>query len=478
MPEETRDAERRIHGLANSALTARKDATASALAASREAWTKAAELQREGARSHVAQRIAGLGRQDGRPDQASHRDGGRCEQDGIAKAAKIGRETVLPELGRTGAKVRERTRPERLEQDYREFLIWLHENVLDYAIETLFFVPTKGRVALEGLTVRGGNRASGHDYRPSPYFVFEWALSAVDEDFSRFSFVDYGAGKGRVLLLASQHPFTAVGGIEFAEELHDDATMNIAQFPRSRMKCRNVECVLDDAVKIGAVDGDAVHYFFNPFSPEVFAEVLNGIVASYHEHPRRLYLILIDHGWRPSSCRRLACSSALKLPLAERLRAQAAQPLQDHRLPLARLTRCREAARLLHAELLLQARRRGGVLEDQLLVRIDIFMGCLRHQRRLMEAGQDELQLAGIGVDVADGEDARLARLELRGVDGNEILVEIEAPIGDRPELHGETEEGHHDLGRLLEGRAVGALHRHRARAGRSRRAAPSPDRA
>ena len=51
---------------------------------------------------------------------------------------------------------------------------------------------------------------------------------------SRLSFVDYGAGKGRVLLLASQHPFAAIGGIEFAEELHDDATMNIAQFPRSR----------------------------------------------------------------------------------------------------------------------------------------------------------------------------------------------------------------------------------------------------
>ena len=105
----------------------------------------------------------------------------------------------------------------------------------------------------------------------------------INYDLSRLTFVDYGAGKGRVLLLASQHPFAAVGGIEFAEELHDDAIMNIAQFPRSRMKCRNVECVLDDASQVGPPDGEAVHYFFNPFSREVFAEVLHNIVVSYRQ---------------------------------------------------------------------------------------------------------------------------------------------------------------------------------------------------
>ena len=45
---------------------------------------------------------------------------------------------------------------------------------------------------------------------------------------------------------------------------------------------------------------------------------------------------------------------------------------------------------------------------------------------------------------------------------GIEILLEIEAPIGDGPELHGQAEEGQHDLDRLLEGGAVGALDRDR----------------
>jgi hypothetical protein len=52
--------------------------------------------------------------------------------------------------------------------------------------------------------------------------------------------------------------------------------------------------VLEDASLVGPPDGEAVHYMFNPFSREVFAEVLQNLVVSYRKRPRRLYLILID----------------------------------------------------------------------------------------------------------------------------------------------------------------------------------------
>ena len=159
-------------------------------------------------------------------------------------------------------------------------------------------------------------------------------MAAIDHDFSRLTFVDYGAGKGRVLLLASEHPFAAVGGIEFAEELHDDAVMNIAQYPRSRMKCRNVECVLEDASTLGPPEGESVNYFFNPFSREVFAEVLHNLVVSYRKRPRRLYLILID----PVATDLVDESGVfarLAAPLPREPQDQAVQPLRDRALPLA-----------------------------------------------------------------------------------------------------------------------------------------------
>jgi hypothetical protein len=278
-----------------------------------------------GIATSVAERIARLA--DKTAIQTKSATAVAASKTGIARAVEIGRESLLPKIERTGARLKERTRADRLRNDYRDYLLMLHDRVLDPPVEQLFFKATKVPVALAGLTIRGNNREHGHDYRPSPCSLFEWTVAAINYDLSRLTFVDYGAGKGRVLLLASQHPFQAIGGIEFAEELHDDATMNLAQFPRSRMKCRNVECVLDDAAALGPPEGESVHYFFNPFSREVFAEVLHNLVVSYRKRPRRLYLILIE----PVATDLIDNSGVfqrLALPLIERTKVKLFSPYE------------------------------------------------------------------------------------------------------------------------------------------------------
>lgn len=280
-----------------------------------------------GIATSVAERIAKLADKTATQTKTATSTAVAASKSGIARAVEIGRDNVLPEIERTGAKLKERTRPDRLRNDYRDYLLMLHDRVLDPPVESLFFKATKDPVALAGLTIRGNNREHGHDYRPSPCSLFEWTVAAINYDLSRLTFVDYGAGKGRVLLLASQHPFQAIGGIEFAEELHDDATMNLAQFPRSRMKCRNVECVLDDAAALGPPEGESVHYFFNPFSREVFAEVLHNLVVSYRKRPRRLYLILIE----PVATDLIDNSGVfqrLELPLIERIKVKLFSPYE------------------------------------------------------------------------------------------------------------------------------------------------------
>jgi hypothetical protein len=275
----------------------------------------------------VAERIAKLADETAKETKTVTANAVAASKVGLARAVEIGRENVLPEIERASAKLKEHTRRDRLEHDYRNYLLKLHERVLDPAVEQLFFKPTKDPVPLSGLTIRGNHREYGHDYRPSPCRLVEWTIAALDYDLSRLTFVDHGAGKGRVMLLASQHPFQAIGGVEFAEELHDDATMNIAQFPRSRMKCRTVECVLDDASALGPPEGEAVHYFFNPFAREIFAEVLDNIVVSYRRRPRRLYLILVD----PVATDLIDQSGVFQrhtLPQIERLKIKAFSPYE------------------------------------------------------------------------------------------------------------------------------------------------------
>ena len=98
----------------------------------------------------------------------------------------------------------------------------------------------------------------------------------------------------------------------------------------------------------------------------------------------------------------------------------------------------------------------------QLLVRMDQLVDRVRGQGRLGEARQDQLELARVGRDVADGENAGLVGLAGRRIDGDKLAIELEAPVRDRPELHRQPEKGQQHLGLEPPGLALEARHHHR----------------
>ena len=63
-------------------------------------------------------------------------------------------------------------------------------------------------------------------YDPSNPEVVRGLISKLQIDYSRFSFIDFGSGKGRVLLVAAGFPFKEVIGVEFSRELHEVALKN------------------------------------------------------------------------------------------------------------------------------------------------------------------------------------------------------------------------------------------------------------
>src|ERR1700709_317231 len=86
-------------------------------------------------------------------------------------------------------------------------------------------------------------------------------------------------------------------------------------------------------------------------------------------------------------------------------------------------------------------------------------MGLLRHQRTFMETRENELQLAGIGVDIADGKNAGHIGLERRSLNRNKVVLKLEAPVRDRTELHRQSEERQHGIAIELESCIVVTLH-------------------
>ncbi len=222
----------------------------------------------------------------GRPDRASGKDQ-------MATMARKAGKVLLSGGRRIALSLRYHARPKTLNKDYKRFLHLAQEIGYDRPVEKLFFVPTKGYVCLDKLTIDSPNRIFGHDYHPIHRLSFNWAMAQIPDRLSGFTFVDFGAGKGRALLLAAQHPFHRIIGVEFAAELHDDATMNIAQFPRSLMKCRDIDCLLMDAADFPIPESKGVFLFNDSFDQNVLETILARITSSYRANPRRIYLVFV-----------------------------------------------------------------------------------------------------------------------------------------------------------------------------------------
>ncbi len=109
-------------------------------------------------------------------------------------------------------------------------------------------------------------------------------------DFSQFTFVDLGSGKGRGLLLAADYHFRRIIGVEIQPELHDIAEQNLQKL-RQRDQQINVETFCLDAREFIFPPEPLIVYLFNPFPDYVLATVMENLRRSAVSHPRPLYLI-------------------------------------------------------------------------------------------------------------------------------------------------------------------------------------------
>jgi len=152
-------------------------------------------------------------------------------------------------------------------------------------------VRTCGDAKVTDLTVVGNNAEHAVYYHAShPKFLFE-VFSSLKIDYPSYTFVDFGSGKGRALLVASEFPFAEIVGVELATELHEIAARNITNYRSKTQKCKNVQSVNVDAAEFELPLTPLVLYLFNPFRPPVLIPVLQRLQHSLDAHPRDVTLI-------------------------------------------------------------------------------------------------------------------------------------------------------------------------------------------
>lgn len=158
-------------------------------------------------------------------------------------------------------------------------------------------VDTEGKhgewTYLSDLDISSPNWIDGNDYMAIEPQRFCRVLASLNIAFEEYTFIDFGSGKGRALLLASEFPFKRVLGLEFSPELHRLAEQNIRQYRSETQKCRDIQSRNADFVGFSLPPEPLVLFFFDPCRIRVLAEVMAGIGQSLIAAPRPLYVAYV-----------------------------------------------------------------------------------------------------------------------------------------------------------------------------------------
>jgi predicted RNA methylase len=121
--------------------------------------------------------------------------------------------------------------------------------------------------------------------------MFQEPLRALRIAPRDYAFVDYGAGKGRVLMLAMLSGFQRVTGVEISARLCAVARENLARFAEQNGRVPNARIVESDAGAFVPEGSHILAYLYNPFGRVILDEVRRQLEGCLQCGTKRIVVI-------------------------------------------------------------------------------------------------------------------------------------------------------------------------------------------
>jgi hypothetical protein len=155
-------------------------------------------------------------------------------------------------------------------------------------------VKTCGEIPQERLQLPPELRKYSAVYAAShPKLVRQLFDSLPLDTNGRFRLVDFGSGKGRVLLQALGYPFLQIEGIEADPQLHAIAEENLRRY-RGIRRCASARSVCMDARSYEYSAANAVYFFYSPFRGPIMDAVLEKLFNSLRTYRRDVFLVYVN----------------------------------------------------------------------------------------------------------------------------------------------------------------------------------------
>ncbi|WP_267350740.1 class I SAM-dependent methyltransferase [Sphingomonas sp. GM_Shp_2] len=143
----------------------------------------------------------------------------------------------------------------------------------DRAFDRAWGTDTSGMVAVHDLALRAERRRSAVHYAPSTQAMLRDPVATLGIDPRDYHFIDYGAGKGRMVMLAQQLGFVHATGVELSPHLCEIARRNLATL-RERSPALPPAAIFEgDACEYLPAGQRLCVYLYNPFDATVLAGV-------------------------------------------------------------------------------------------------------------------------------------------------------------------------------------------------------------
>lgn len=166
---------------------------------------------------------------------------------------------------------------------------------VDHRFDAKYGTDTSGFTPPSELTMDAAARNNAFEYMPTTVPCFDFLMGKVSGDLSRFTFIDFGSGKGRTLILARERGFQQAVGIEFCSELVRVAVDNKARLEGQGFDTSAMSTIHTNALDYALPDGPCVLYFYAPFKSPVIDGVIDNVHATLQAANREIYIVYLDY---------------------------------------------------------------------------------------------------------------------------------------------------------------------------------------
>lgn len=150
---------------------------------------------------------------------------------------------------------------------------------------------TSAQVGTEEFEVSKADLEGAVHYETMTLRRFRKVIRSVGTDLTGRVFIDFGSGKGRLLLMASEYPFQRVIGVEFEPNLHAIAKRNVQLYTSSAQRCRDIRPICGNAVTFEIPPERLICSFNNPFDDRILSQVVANLEESLDRSEREVYVI-------------------------------------------------------------------------------------------------------------------------------------------------------------------------------------------